>query len=123
MTNCKANSKKLCSECKHFGYCDIAKRCDGKYHNCDITDCENNPSYNDYANKEYMLDDGYGDYITFNIIETNIDREIITVAVTYLSKITISAYNLYEDENGLYFKYGPSFVNVYLSEFQTQGGY
>lgn len=123
MTNCKANSKKLCIECKHFGYCDIAMRCDGKCHNCDITDCENNSSYDNYADKEYMLDDGYGDYITFNIIETNIDRKIITVAVTYLGKITINTYDIYEDADGLYFEYGPSLINVYLNEFQTQGGY
>lgn len=86
-----------------------------------MTKC--NPNYDDYADKEYMLDDGYGDYITFNIIETNVDRELITVAVTYLGKITINSYDLYEDADGLYFEYGPSLINVYLDAFQTQGGY
>ena len=45
MENCKMNSKLICSQCKHYDYCDRAKRCDGKCYSCDITDCENNPAY------------------------------------------------------------------------------
>ena len=29
MENCKKNSKLICSQCKHYDYCDRAKRCDG----------------------------------------------------------------------------------------------
>ena len=42
MENCKKNSKLICSQCKHYDYCDRAKQCDGKCYSCDITDCENN---------------------------------------------------------------------------------
>lgn len=41
MENCKKHSKLLCSECRHYDYCDIAKRCDGVCYKCDITDCQN----------------------------------------------------------------------------------
>lgn len=43
MESCKMNSKLICSQCKHYDYCDRAKQCDGKCYSCDITDCENNP--------------------------------------------------------------------------------
>ncbi len=45
MTNCEKHSKLICSECRHYDCCDIAKRCDGRCWNCDITECENNPEY------------------------------------------------------------------------------
>lgn len=45
MENCEKYSKLLCSECEHYDYCDIAKRCDGICYSCDITECENNPDY------------------------------------------------------------------------------
>ena len=45
MNNCERHSKLVCSECRHYDYCDISKRCDVRCWNCDITDCENNPGY------------------------------------------------------------------------------
>lgn len=45
MENCKKHSKLLCSQCRYFDQCDIAKRCDGICYKCDIADCENNPIY------------------------------------------------------------------------------
>lgn len=45
MDNCKKNSKLICSKCKHYDYCDIAKKCDGICHKCDILDCQNHPDY------------------------------------------------------------------------------
>ncbi len=48
--NCKKHSKKTCSKCEHFGYCDKANICDGNCHKCDITDCENNPEYKEVNN-------------------------------------------------------------------------
>ena len=45
MENCKKHSKLLCSECRRYDYCDIAKRCGGICYSCDITECENNPEY------------------------------------------------------------------------------
>lgn len=45
MNNCEKHSKLICSECRHYDCCDIAKRCDGACYSCDITDCENNPEH------------------------------------------------------------------------------
>lgn len=66
---------------------------------------------------EYEHFDGC-DFITFDIIETNCDRKTITVAVTYIGKISVITYELYEDENGLYFEYGPLFSKIYLEKFE-----
>ena len=52
MESCKMNSKLICSQCKHYDYCDRAKRCDGKCYSCDITDCENNPDYKERKDDE-----------------------------------------------------------------------
>ncbi len=65
---------------------------------------------------EFEHFDGY-DYTTFDIIETDVDRKTITVAVTYIGRISITTYELYEDENGLYFEYGPLFNKIYIDEF------
>ncbi len=65
---------------------------------------------------EYKHFDGC-DYTTFDIIETDAERKTITVAVTYIGKISITTYELYEDENGLYFEYGPLFNKIYINEF------
>ena len=43
--NCRTDSKKHCENCEHYGYCDIANRCDGDCHKCDDYDCENNTKY------------------------------------------------------------------------------
>ncbi len=66
---------------------------------------------------EYKHFDGY-DYTTFDIIETDVDRMKITVAVTYIGRISVITYELYEDENGLYFEYGPLFNKIYLENFE-----
>lgn len=50
LSNCKKYSKKICSECEHFSYCDRANICDGNCYKCDITDCENNPEYKEANN-------------------------------------------------------------------------
>ena len=42
---CRTDSKKYCSKCEHFDYCDIANKCDGNCHKCDDYDCENNTEY------------------------------------------------------------------------------
>lgn len=67
----------------------------------------------------YELDyfDGY-DFTTFNIIEIDCERKRITVAVTYIGKISVMTYELYEDENGLYFEYGPLFTKIHLENFE-----
>ena len=65
---------------------------------------------------EYQHFNGYDD-VTFNIIETNCDRKTITVAISYLGKITITDYDLLENKNGLYFEYGPLFDKIYVNNF------
>ncbi len=66
---------------------------------------------------EYKHFDGY-DYTTFDIIETDVDRMKMTVAVTYIGRISVITYELYEGENGLYFEYGPLFNKIYLENFE-----
>mgnify|MGYP005762118207 FL=1 len=60
---------------------------------------------NKFYLKEFQHFDGEDDVI-FNIVELNTDSEKITVAVTKCGKITVSDYDLFTDENGLYFEYG-----------------
>lgn len=69
---------------------------------------------------EFEYFDGY-DTTTFNILETK--HNDITVAVTYIGKISVITYELYEDENGLYFEYGPLFVKIYVKDFEEVAWY
>ena len=57
------------------------------------------------------------DFTMFNIIETDCDRMQITVAVSYIGKISVVTYDLYQDENGLYFEYGPLYSKIYIDKF------
>lgn len=65
---------------------------------------------------EYEHFDGY-DYTTFDIIAADLDRRLITVAVTYIGKISVITYDLYEDRSGLYFEYGPLFTKIHTDDF------
>ena len=59
-----------------------------------------------YYLQEFTYFDGESD-ITFNIIDINTEKQIITLAVTHLGKISIIEYDLKRDEKqGLYFQYG-----------------
>ena len=68
---------------------------------------------------EYQYFDGF-DYTTFHIIESNLDENIITLAVSYLGKISVITYDLSIDQNGLYFEYGPSFTKIHLHDFEEE---
>lgn len=57
------------------------------------------------------------DFTTFNIIENDSNRMQITVAVSYIGKISVVTYDLYQDENGLYFEYGPLYSKIYIGKF------
>ncbi len=50
MNKCYLKSKKVCSKCPHVDYCDKATIYDGNCHRCDITNCENNPNYEEKEN-------------------------------------------------------------------------
>lgn len=52
MENCEKHSKKICSQCSHYDYCDRANRCDGRCYDCDNDGCENNPVYKLKTRKE-----------------------------------------------------------------------
>ena len=65
--------------------------------------------------KEYQHYDGEA-FITFNIV--NLEENNVTLAVTNRGKISILDYDLYEDKNGLYFEYGPSFEKIKIDDFQ-----
>ena len=54
-------------------------------------------------------------FIKFNIVD--IGKGTITLAITNQGKITLGTYNLYEDENGLYFEYGHWDDIIYLKDF------
>lgn len=68
---------------------------------------------------EYEYFDGC-DWVTFDIVETNLDRNAITLAITYLGKISVITYELLEDENGLYFEYGSLFTKIYIEDFTEE---
>lgn len=73
---------------------------------------------NKFYLKEFTHFDGEDDII-FNIIEMNQNSNKITVAVTRNGKISISDYDLLEDENGLYFEYGiAGTTHIHIDEFE-----
>ena len=71
-----------------------------------------------YYLSEFELYDGE-DFITFNIVGINLDRNEIQLAVTDRGKISVVTYDLYIDKKDkLYFEYGVMFERVYLQDFE-----
>ena len=71
-----------------------------------------------YYLKEFSLFDGEFD-ITFNILDINVEKMIITVAVTKAGKIFVTEYDLKLDkENNLYFQYGVEYTIVNVEDFE-----
>lgn len=70
-----------------------------------------------YYLKEFQYFDGE-EFVTFNIYFLNKEKNVVTLVVTNRGKISISDYDLYEDKNGLYFEYGPSFEKIKIDDFQ-----
>ena len=63
-----------------------------------------------YYLKEFSLFDGEFN-ISFNILDINVEKMIITVAVTKAGKIFVTEYDLKLDkENNLYFQYGVEYT-------------
>ena len=58
------------------------------------------------------------DYVTFNIVDLNDAQNKITVAVTNRGKISLIDYDLYTDENGLYFEYGCNYTRINVEDFE-----
>lgn len=61
-----------------------------------------------------------GEYdITFNILDINTEKMIITLAVSNLGKISVIEYDLKRDkDNNLYFEYGCMFDKISIDDFE-----
>ena len=69
-------------------------------------------------NKLYMKEFEYFDgekFVTFNIVEMR--EKTITVAVTNQGKISMLEYDLFQDEEGLYFEYGKTYAGLTLNNY------
>ena len=70
-------------------------------------------------NKLYMKEFEYFDgekFVTFNIVEMR--EKTITVAVTNQGKISMLEYDLFQDEEGLYFEYGRTYARININDFE-----
>ena len=66
--------------------------------------------------KEFQFFDGENT-VVFNIVAVKENK--ITIAVTKCGKISVSDYDLYTDENGLYFEYGiAGQEHIHINEFE-----
>ena len=66
--------------------------------------------------KEFQFFDGEHTII-FNIVAVTENK--ITIAVTKCGKISVSDYDLYTDENGLYFEYGiAGQEHIHIDDFE-----
>ena len=72
---------------------------------------------NKFYLKEFQYFDGE-EFITFNIYFLNKEDRKITVVITNRGKITVTDYDLFEDENGLYFEYGVDYAHINLEDFE-----
>ena len=71
---------------------------------------------NKFYLKEFQFFDGE-DTVVFNIVA--VEGNKITVAVTRSGKISVTDYDLYEDENGLYFEYGVAGrEHIHIDDFE-----
>lgn len=69
--------------------------------------------------KEFSLVNSEYD-ITFNIVDIDIDRMTITVAITNQGKISVNKYDLKRDKNNnLFFEYGHLLEKINIDDFET----
>lgn len=73
-------------------------------------------NFKKYYLKEFEFFDGE-EFITFNIVSINFDTKVIMLAVTNRGKISVLDFDLNEDNNGLYFRYGIEEEKVSLTDF------
>ena len=59
-------------------------------------------------------------FITFDIVDLNKENNVATMAITCAGKISVQEIDLQEDENGLYFEYGPLFNIIRIDEFELR---
>ena len=71
---------------------------------------------NKFYLKEFQFFDGENTVI-FNIVA--VEENKITIAVTKCGKISVSDYDLFTDENGLYFEYGiAGQKHIHIDDFE-----
>ena len=71
---------------------------------------------NKFYLKEFQFFDGENTVI-FNIVAVAENK--ITIAVTKCGKISVSEYDLFTDENGLYFEYGiAGQEHIHIDDFE-----
>ena len=59
-------------------------------------------------------------FITFDVIELNEENNIATIAITCAGKISVQEIDLQQDENGLYFEYGPLFHIIRIDNLEIR---
>lgn len=60
-----------------------------------------------------------GEYFhKFNIVEIDDDNMTATIAITYAGRISVQEFDLQENENGLYFEYGPLLDIIQIEDFE-----
>ena len=67
--------------------------------------------------KEFQYFDGE-EFITFNIVDVNLHKNVITVAITNRGRISVLEYDLVEDNIGIYFEYGVDCIHIHLDDFE-----
>lgn len=71
--------------------------------------------------KFYLSEFSYhnGEYdIKFNIVQINLDKNEIVIAVTDQGKHSLQIFDLKSDINDLYFEYGKMFDKIAINEFE-----
>ena len=66
---------------------------------------------------EFQIFDGEAT-ITFNIVDLDEMKNEISVAITNRGRISAVTYDLFQDENGLYFEYGCEYRKINVSDFR-----
>ena len=71
---------------------------------------------NKFYLKAFQFFDGENT-VVFNIVA--VEENKITIAITKCGKISVSEYDLYTDENGLYFEYGiAGQEHIHIDDFE-----
>lgn len=75
------------------------------------------PEFRQYSLAEFEFFDG-DEFITFNIVDINVTRNTVAIAVSNRGKISIIDFELMADKDGnMYFEYGCTFKKIYLDDF------
>ena len=59
-------------------------------------------------------------FITFNVVAISENDLTATMAITCAGKISVQEIDLQQDENGLYFEYGPLLEVINIDNFELR---